>query len=168
MLEDFRKPIVLDADALNILSENRELLSLIPAGSILTPHPKEFERLAGKWSDDFERLEKQKSLARQLKSVVVLKGANTSIASPEGSVYFNSTGNPGMATGGTGDVLTGILTGLLAQGYTSLDTAIAGVYLQGLSGDIAAREHGMVSLVASDIIEFLPAAFKKIMHEQKV
>lgn len=168
LLEDFRKPIVLDADALNILSENRELLSLIPAGSILTPHPKEFERLAGKWSDDFERLEKQKSLARQLKSVVVLKGANTSIASPEGSVYFNSTGNPGMATGGTGDVLTGILTGLLAQGYTSLDTAIAGVYLQGLSGDIAAREHGMVSLVASDIIEFLPAAFKKIMHEQKV
>jgi len=168
LLEDFRKPMVLDADALNILSDNRELLSLVPAGSILTPHPKEFERLVGKWSDDFDRLEKQKSLARQLKSVVVLKGANTSIASPEGAVYFNSTGNPGMATGGTGDVLTGILTGLLAQGYSSLDTAIAGVYLHGLSGDLAAREHGMVSLIASDIIEFLPAAFKKIIQEQKV
>jgi hydroxyethylthiazole kinase-like uncharacterized protein yjeF len=168
LLEDFRKPVVLDADALNILSDNRELLLLIPAGSILTPHPKEFERLVGKWSDDFERLDKQKSLAKQLKSVVVLKGANTSIASPEGAVYFNSTGNPGMATGGTGDVLTGILTGLLAQGYSSLDTAIAGVYLHGLSGDIAARERSMVSLIASDIIEFLPAAFKKIMHEQKV
>jgi ADP-dependent NAD(P)H-hydrate dehydratase / NAD(P)H-hydrate epimerase len=164
LLEEFRKPIVMDADALNILSDNRELLPLIPAGSILTPHPKEFERLVGKWSDDFERLEKQKSLAKQLKSVVVLKGANTSIASPEGEVYFNSTGNPGMATGGTGDVLTGILTGLLAQGYSSLNTAIAGVFLHGLSGDLAAREHGMVSIIASDIIEFLPAAFKKIMH----
>lgn len=168
LLEDFRKPLVLDADALNILSDNRELLPLVPAGSILTPHPKEFERLVGKWSDDFDRLEKQISLAKQLKSVVVLKGANTSVASPNGEVYFNSTGNPGMATGGTGDVLTGILTGLLAQGYSSIDTAIAGVYLHGLAGDIAARESGMVSLIASDLLEFLPAAFKKIINEQKV
>jgi hydroxyethylthiazole kinase-like uncharacterized protein yjeF len=137
-------------------------------GSILTPHPKEFERLVGKWTDDFDRLEKQKLLAKQLKSVVVLKGANTSIAAPGGEVYFNSTGNPGMATGGTGDVLTGILTGLLAQGYSSIDTAIAGVYLHGLSGDIAARERGMASLIASDIIDFLPAAFKRIVNEQKV
>lgn len=168
LLEDFRKPVVLDADALNILSENRELLPLVPAGSILTPHSKEFERLVGKWTDDFDRLEKQKSLAKQLKSVVVLKGANTSIAAPAGEVYFNSTGNPGMATGGTGDVLTGILTGLLAQGYSSLDTAVAGVYLHGLSGDIAAREKGMVSLIASDVIDFLPVAFKRIVNEQKV
>ncbi len=168
LLEDFRKPVVLDADALNILSDNRELLPLVPAGSILTPHPKEFERLVGKWTDDFDRLEKQKSLAKQLKSMVVLKGANTSIAAPGGEVYFNSTGNPGMATGGTGDVLTGILTGLLAQGYSSVDTAVAGVYLHGLSGDIAAREKGMVSLIASDITEFLPAAFKRIINEQKV
>jgi ADP-dependent NAD(P)H-hydrate dehydratase / NAD(P)H-hydrate epimerase len=168
LLEDFRKPVVLDADALNILSDNRELLPLVPMGSILTPHPKEFERLVGKWTDDFDRLEKQKLLAKQLKSVVVLKGANTSIAAPGGEVYFNSTGNPGMATGGTGDVLTGILTGLLAQGYSSIDTAIAGVYLHGLSGDIAARERGMASLIASDIIDFLPAAFKRIVNEQKV
>jgi NAD(P)H-hydrate epimerase len=168
LLEDFRKPVVLDADALNILSDNRELLPLVPMGSILTPHPKEFERLVGKWTDDFDRLEKQKLLAKQLKSVVVLKGANTSIVAPGGEVYFNSTGNPGMATGGTGDVLTGILTGLLAQGYSSIDTAIAGVYLHGLSGDIAARERGMASLIASDIIDFLPAAFKRIVNEQKV
>ncbi|HEY9049134.1 MAG TPA: NAD(P)H-hydrate dehydratase [Ohtaekwangia sp.] len=161
VLEDFRKPVVIDADALNILSANRELLSLIPSGSILTPHPKEFERIAGKWSNSFERLEKQKTLARQLRSVIVLKGAFTSIASPDGNVYFNPTGNPGMATGGTGDVLTGILTGLLAQGYSSIDAAIAGVYLHGLSGDLAAREKGMISLIASDVITFLPPAFKK-------
>jgi NAD(P)H-hydrate epimerase len=163
LLEDFRKPMVIDADGLNILSVNRELLRIVSPGSILTPHPKEFERLVGKWSDDFDRLEKQKALAKQLKSVVVLKGAYTSIASPDGMVYFNSTGNPGMATGGTGDVLTGILTSLLAQGYSSIDAAVAGVYLHGLAGDLAAREKGMVSLIASDVIDFLPAAFKKAM-----
>ncbi|HEY5826674.1 MAG TPA: NAD(P)H-hydrate dehydratase, partial [Cyclobacteriaceae bacterium] len=126
------KPMIIDADALNILSEHRELLHLIPSGSILTPHPKEFERLVGKWNNDFERLNKQIQLSNQLKAVIVLKGANTSIATPEGKVYFNSTGNAGMATGGTGDVLTGILTGLLAQKYSAEDAAILGVYLHGL------------------------------------
>jgi NAD(P)H-hydrate epimerase len=96
------------------------MLQLIKPGSILTPHPKEFERLVGPWKDDFDRLERQKELSRELKSVIVLKGAFTSIAGPDGTVYFNSTGNPGMATGGTGDVLTGVLTGLLAQGYTAM------------------------------------------------
>ncbi|MBA4058733.1 MAG: NAD(P)H-hydrate dehydratase, partial [Marivirga sp.] len=111
VLEQFKRAMVIDADALNILGENRELLALVPPGSILTPHPREFERLVGKWNDDFERLEKQRQLASQLQSVIVLKGAFSSITSPDGMVYFNSTGNPGMATGGTGDVLTGILTG---------------------------------------------------------
>lgn len=156
------KPMVLDADALNILSSHREFLNIIPAGSILTPHPGEFERLAGSCKDDFERLEKQVMLSKEIKSVIILKGAYTSITFPEGDAYFNSTGNPGMSTGGSGDVLTGILTGLLAQKYTPKETAALGVYLHGLSGDLAAREKGMNSLIASDLIDFLPEAFKAL------
>ena len=162
VLEEFRKPLVIDADGLNILAANRELLNLIPEGSILTPHPKEFERIVGPWKDDFQRLDKLKTLAKQLKSVVVLKGAYTSVASPDMKVYFNSTGNPGMATGGSGDVLTGILAALLSQGYAALDAARLGVFLHGLSGDLAAREKGQHSLIASDIIESLPAAFQRV------
>jgi hydroxyethylthiazole kinase-like uncharacterized protein yjeF len=167
LLERCQTPIVVDADALNILSANRNLLHLIPAGSILTPHPKEFERLVGKWSNDFERLEMQVAFAKQIRSVVVLKGAFTSIAAPDGRVYFNPTGNPGMATGGMGDVLTGILTGLLGQGYNSVDTALVGVYLHGLSGDLAAFDLGFESLIASDIIDYLPHAFQKIRNSGK-
>jgi hydroxyethylthiazole kinase-like uncharacterized protein yjeF len=157
------KPMVIDADALNILSENRELLHLIPAASILTPHPKEFERLVGKWTNDFERLNKQIQFAKEIKAVVVLKGANTSIATPEGEVFFNSTGNAGMATGGTGDVLTGILTGLRAQHYSAEESAILGVYLHGLSGDLFVREKTIHSLVASDLVDFLPLAFRSLL-----
>jgi len=156
------KPCVIDADALNLISSHRELLHLIPAGSILTPHPKEFERLVGKWKDEFERLERQIELAIKIKSVVLVKGAYTSIATPEGKVYFNSTGNPGMATGGTGDVLTGILTGILAQGYTAAEAAILGVYLHGSAGDLAFLETGPESLIASDLVKFLPNAFRQL------
>jgi len=167
LLRQYGKPMVIDADALNILAANRELLQTVPPGSILTPHPKEFERLVGPWKDDFQRLELQKSLAAQLKSVIVLKGAHTSIATPDKTVYFNATGNPGMATGGTGDVLTGLLTGLLAQGYSTPDAAVIGVYLHGLAGDIAARELSQESLIASDLIEAFPAAFRRIRHSGK-
>ncbi|SHH57504.1 NAD(P)H-hydrate epimerase [Chryseolinea serpens] len=162
LLENFPHPMVIDADALNILGENRELLHLVPKGSILTPHPKEFERLVGPWQNDFERLEKQKGLAAQLQSVVVLKGAFTSIAAPDGKTFFNPTGNPGMATGGSGDVLTGILTGLLAQRYDTLEGALLGVYLHGFAGDLGAWEKGMDSLIASDIVEFLSGAFARL------
>lgn len=154
------KPMVIDADALNMLGANRELLHLVPPGSILTPHPKELERLVGSWNDDFERLDKQINLAKELKGIVVLKGAHTAIASEDGQVTFNCTGNPGMATAGSGDVLTGVLTGLLAQGYSSRDTAILGVYLHGLAGDMAEQDKGVFSLIASDIVDLLPAAFK--------
>lgn len=164
ILKSFSSPVVIDADALNILSEHRELQAHVPAGSILTPHPKEFQRLVGGWNDDFERLEKQKKLAAQLQSVVIVKGAYSSIASPDGKVYFNSTGNPGMATGGTGDVLTGILTALLAQQYTAIEAACLGVYVHGLAGDIAARQKGMVSMIASDVTDHLPDAFLKIIR----
>ncbi|HEX6223295.1 MAG TPA: NAD(P)H-hydrate dehydratase [Chryseolinea sp.] len=154
-------PFVIDADALNILAANRDFLQSIPEGSILTPHPKEFERLVGEWKNEFERLEKQQKLAADLKSVIVLKGANTSIASPDGTVYFNSSGNPGMAKGGSGDVLTGILTGLLAQQYSAIEAAQLGVFLHGFAGDLAAYEMGMNSLIPSDLIKFLPEAFKR-------
>jgi ADP-dependent NAD(P)H-hydrate dehydratase / NAD(P)H-hydrate epimerase len=156
------KPLVIDADALNILSEHRDLLRAIPSGSILTPHPGEFERLVGKWNDDFERLHKQIELAKETKATIILKGAHSSIATPEGKVFFNSTGNPGMATGGSGDVLTGILTGLLAQGYTAEEASILGVYLHGLSGDLVTQERSVYSLTASDLISFLPLAFRAL------
>jgi NAD(P)H-hydrate epimerase len=162
ILNKFRKPVVIDADALNILSSNPELQKLIPVGSILTPHPGEFERMVGPWKNDFDRLDKLKEFAARIQSIVILKGANSAIATPVEKVFFNSTGNPGMATGGSGDVLTGILTALLAQGYRSEEAAILGVYLHGLAGDLAIREKGQNSLIASDIIDFLPAAFKKI------
>ncbi len=162
VLNKFRRPIVFDADALNILAANPMLQKLIPAGSILTPHPGEFERLVGSWKNDFDRLEKLKEFANRIQSVVILKGAFSAIATPDKKIFFNSTGNPGMATGGSGDVLTGILTGLLAQGYESPQAAILGAYLHGLAGDLASRELGQNSLIASDIIDFLPVAFKKI------
>lgn len=165
VLENFKAPLVIDADALNMLGANPELMKWIPENSILTPHPKEFERLVGKWDNDFQRLEKQKHLASELRCVVVLKGAYSSIATPEGKVYFNPTGNPGMAKGGSGDVLTGILTGLLAQGYSAEETAIAGVYLHGLAGDIGSREKGTYSLTATDLVEFLPQSFKTVLNK---
>lgn len=165
LLKHFGKPMVIDADGLNILGENKGLLELVPAGSILTPHPKEFERMVGKWQNDFERLDKQKELAMRLGVIVVLKGANSAIVSPDGKVCFNSTGNPGMATGGSGDVLTGILTGLLAQGYDPFQTALLGVYIHGLAGDLAVPDTGMNSLIASDLINFLPSAFLRLHRE---
>lgn len=162
-LNENKQPLVLDADALNIISENRELLQVIPENSILTPHPKEFYRLVGKsWNDDFEKLELLKQLSIKLKSVVLIKGAHTVIASPDGQLYFNSTGNPGMAKGGSGDILTGIITGLLAQGYSSLNATIIGVYLHGLAGDMASHELGEIAMNAGDILDFIPEAYSHL------
>jgi NAD(P)H-hydrate epimerase len=164
VLRHYHKPMVIDADALNISSERKEWMTLLPEGSVLTPHPKEFERLAGPSVDDFARLESLRALAGKTRCVVLLKGAYTAIANPDGHVYFNSTGNPGMATGGTGDVLTGIITGLLAQRYNSLEAARLGVYLHGLAGDLARVDVGMPGMIASDLVNFLPAAFVKLIR----
>lgn len=152
-------PIVVDADGLNILSRNQEYIAKLPANSILTPHPKEFERLFGKTKNNFERLALQRQLAQQHHLIIVLKGAHTAVALPNGHCYFNSTGNPGMATGGSGDVLTGIITGLLAQQYSPAQAAILGVYLHGLAGDLAATELEHHSLVAGDLVQYLGKAF---------
>ncbi|HAN17425.1 MAG: hypothetical protein A2X13_09085 [Bacteroidetes bacterium GWC2_33_15] len=165
LLNEYRKPMVIDADALNIISENKELLKIIPENSILTPHPKEFERLTETWANDYERLQKQIQFAVNNKLIVVLKGANTSIACPEGTCYFNSTGNPGMATAGSGDVLTGIILSLLGQGYEPKLAAIIGVYIHGLAGDIACEKTGDEALIASDIIENLGNAFLKLKNK---
>jgi hydroxyethylthiazole kinase-like uncharacterized protein yjeF len=162
LLTEWKKPMVIDADALNILSLNKEWLSLIPAHSVLTPHLKEFDRLAGVSDNGFKRLKKQVDFSKTNNCFVVLKGAHTSITTPEGKIFFNSTGNPGLATGGSGDVLTGIILSLLAQGYNSESAAISGVYLHGLSGDIAAEESCYESIIASDIINNISNAFNKI------
>jgi hydroxyethylthiazole kinase-like uncharacterized protein yjeF len=163
LLESWEKPVIIDADGLNILGQNKKYLELLKPGSILTPHLKEFERIAGECRNHFERIDKQRDLSHQSEIIIVLKGAYTSISMPDGSVYFNPTGNPGMATGGSGDVLTGILTGIMAQKYSPENTALFGVYLHGLAGDIAADKLGQESLIASDITKFLPHAFEKIM-----
>ncbi len=160
------RPTVIDADAINILGMNKEWLPALLQETILTPHIKEFERIAGKTGNSFQRLEKQVEFAKENKCYVVLKGACTSISTPDGKVYFNSTGNPGMATAGSGDVLTGMILSLLAQGYSPENAAIAGVYIHGLSGDIAAAKSGYESIIASDIIDNIGNAFLKIRSSE--
>jgi len=155
VLTNFNKPVVIDADALNLLSTNKDLLGLLPENSILTPHPKEFERLTQRWQNDYDKLELLREFAQRQQVVVVLKGAHTAVALPNGEVHFNSTGNPGMSTGGTGDVLTGVLTALLAQGYDPVEAAVLGVFVHGQAGDKAAQIRGQIGLTASDVIESL-------------
>lgn len=159
LFREFSKPMVLDADALNILAEHKEMLHNIPVGSILTPHPKEFDRLVGDSGSDYERLQKALNFATQRECYIVLKGAYTAICTPEKECYFNSTGNPGMATAGSGDVLTGMILSLLNQSYSPKESAILGVYLHGLAGDMAAKEKSQPGMIAGDIIDKIGEAF---------
>ena len=156
------RKMLIDADALNILAETQQLYRLLPENAILTPHPKELERLVGESANSFERLQIQLQFSAQYKVIVVCKGAHTCITFPNGEVYFNSTGNAGMATGGSGDVLTGIILGLLAQNYSPEDATLIGVYLHGLAGDLAAARFGQQAMIAGDIIEHLGAAFLQL------
>lgn len=165
IFKNSKGPVVIDADALNVLSNYSTLYKSIPPQSIITPHPKEFERLFGKLTNDFQRINLALKKAKELKIFIVLKGHHTLIATPEGKGYFNSTGNAGMATAGAGDVLTGILTGLLAQKYTPLNACILGVYLHGLAGDIAAQKFSQEAMIASDIVTHLGTAFKEISED---
>ncbi len=159
------KPLVIDADALNIMGMDKARLKLLPENCILTPHPKEFKRITRACNNDFERHELQLNFSKEHKVYVVLKGAHTCITTPSGEAYFNSTGNPGMAKGGSGDILTGILTGLLAQGYEPLHACILGVYIHGLAGDITAKHIGETAMKSGDIIDFLSDA--QIQIEKK-
>jgi NAD(P)H-hydrate epimerase len=156
------KPMVLDADALNILATNSDWLELVPKRSVLTPHERELKRLVGEFSSDEECIQKLTDLSRLLGCTVICKGHATKIALPDGIVYVNSTGNAGMAKAGMGDVLTGIITALIAQGYTPEESVLLGVYIHGLSGDLLIREKSNYSLLATDLIEGLSDVFKQL------
>ncbi len=163
-----QSPIVLDADALNILSSHRPWINQLPRSLILTPHPGELDRLSGAASNScFERLAKAVDMAARLHSYVVLKGHYTALCCPDGDVCLNSTGNAGMATAGAGDVLTGVITGLLARGYPQAEACLVGIYVHGLAGDIAKEAVGEESLVAGDIIKCLPQAFKQLYSQEE-
>lgn len=169
LLEDKKVPrLVLDADALNILGLHKEWHGLIPPHSILTPHPKELQRLLGSWENDFEKLSMTRNWCIEHQQIVVIKGAHSAVVLPCGDIHFNSTGNPGMATGGSGDVLSGILASLLAQGYLPEDAAIVGVYLHGLAADCAATSIHQKSLIASDIVAHLSDAWQRLMPLTKI
>lgn len=162
LLKKLQKPAVLDADALNLLSQQHEMVPQLFQNTILTPHPKEFERLFGACANDFERIAVARKKAAELKIILVLKGHHTLVALPDGKAFFNTTGNAGMAKGGSGDVLTGIITSLLAQQYAPADAAIFGVYLHGLSGDFAAQALSPEVMTAGDLVTFLVQAFSKL------
>ena len=155
-------PVVVDADALNMLANHRAWMMQLPKEIIFTPHPKEFDRMEGNAADSYERLTKAREMAERLQGYVILKGHYSALCCPDGHVMFNNTGNAGMATAGSGDVLTGIITALLARGYKQREACMVGMYLHGLAGDIAARHVGMESLIASDLIQYLPEAFKRL------
>lgn len=156
-------PLVVDADAINILASHRAWMQQLPKNIILTPHPRELDRLAGNTSSNsYERLAKACELADRLQAYIILKGHYSALCLPNGHVEFNSTGNSGMATAGSGDVLTGIITALLARGYKQVDACRIGMYLHGLAGDLAAKDLGKESLIASDIIQYLPKAFLRL------
>lgn len=158
----FQKPVVLDADALNCLSLQKDLLGQLPKQSILTPHPKEFDRLFGDHHSDFERIETALQKSKELEVTIVLKSHHTLVATPKGLSFFNSTGNAGMAKGGSGDVLTGIITALLAQRYEPSHAAILGVYLHGLAGDFAADQFSREAMTPSHIISCLSLSFLQL------
>jgi len=164
LIQESKVPLVLDADALNIISENPTWLAFLPKGSILTPHPGEFARLAGEKLSHFKSLEKQIELSQKHGIYILLKGANSSLSFPDGRILINSTGNPGMASGGMGDVLTGIITGLMASGYNSLESAALAMFVHGRAGDLALKNQSVESLVASDLVNNIGNAFESISH----
>ncbi len=158
-LPSYRQHLVIDADALNIISQSKELLSALHPSTIITPHPKEFDRLFGPSSHDASRIELAKKMAAQYRIVIVLKGHFTAVISPDGHVSINNSGNAGMAKGGTGDALTGIITALLAQSYAPISAATLGVYLHGRAGDIAAGIHSEEAMLATDLIQCIGKVF---------
>ena len=166
LLKKTASPMVIDADGLNILAQNPKMLNDVPKFSILTPHPKELERLIGPWQDDFEKLDKVRAFSKKYNVIVVIKGAHTITVQGEKG-YVNSTGNPGMATAGSGDVLTGMITALVAQGYECLNAAIFGVFLHGLAGDIGASIYGYEALTASRILDNVSNAFIELLSPKE-
>lgn len=163
-LKTNKTPLVIDADGLNMLAKKTSLLKLLPENTILTPHPKELERLIGAWNDDFDKLSKAKAFSKKHKVIVVIKGAHT-ITVFSDRFYVNSTGNPGLATAGSGDVLTGVITGLISQGYDALSASVFGVYLHGKAADLALETFGYHSMIASDVIDHLKDAYLDLFKQ---
>lgn len=162
LLQKAEVPMVIDADALNIIAAAPALIEYIPKGSVLTPHVGEFERLFGKCPDGFARIEKMIEFSVMNQLVVVLKGAHTAVSDEAGNVFFNTTGNSGMATAGSGDVLAGVVAGLIAQGMSGRDAALSGVFLHGMAGDLAEKKVGKMSLMASNLLDELHQAFNNV------
>lgn len=165
-LETNTLPLVVDADGINILSEEPQLLAVLPKDTVLTPHPKEFKRLVGEWTDDIDKIEKAKAFSKQYNVILVLKDAHTIVVYQE-ELYINTTGNPGMATAGSGDALTGMIAGLIAQQYTPLQAAIFGVYLHGSAGDIAVQTEGYQALTAGILIEHIGKAYLQLFAKEE-
>ena len=165
LLKSNKSPVLIDADGLNILSKNNDLLELLPKDSVLTPHPGELKRLIGAWKDDFDKLEKVKEFSKKYNIIIVVKGAHTFIINHD-EIFINDSGNPGMATAGSGDVLSGVITSLMGQGYGSVRAAVLGVYLHGLSGDISAKRLGYESILAGDIAKNIGLAVKALFERE--
>ena len=168
LLKTCKKPVLIDADGLNLLAKINNFQSLLNENIILTPHPKEFERLFGKFNSYHEKLNFMRKISMDTGATVVLKGGITAIATPKGKIFFNTIGNAGMATAGSGDVLTGIILGILTQGFSPIESTKAGVYLHALSGDLAKQQIGEISLIASDIINNLPKAILLVSNNLKL
>lgn len=163
-IKENKLPLVIDADGINLLSKNQLLLNYLPKKTILTPHPKELERLIGAWENDYEKLKKVTEFSKKHAVIIVIKGAHTVVIEDD-NMYFNSTGNPALATGGSGDALTGIITGLIAQGYEPINAAIFGVYLHGKTADIAFPKTGYETFTASTIFEYLAEAILEVSNK---
>jgi ADP-dependent NAD(P)H-hydrate dehydratase / NAD(P)H-hydrate epimerase len=162
LLSKVKVPLIIDADGLNILAENKNLLELLPGNTILTPHPGEFDRLTQKHHSHYQRIQSQIEFSKKHRVIIILKGAHTSISLSDGNLWFNTSGNAGMAKGGSGDVLTGVLSALLAQGYSAKHAGLIAVFIHGLAGDLAFKKKGHFALIPTDIINKLGKAFKKI------
>jgi hydroxyethylthiazole kinase-like uncharacterized protein yjeF len=165
LLINTKKPMVIDADGINILSKEKELIKELPENTVLTPHPGELERLIGKWKDDFDKLYKVKKFSKEHKLIVVIKGAHT-ITVFKDDLYVNNTGNPGMATAGSGDVLSGVISSLISQKYEPLIAAVFGVYLHGKTGDILAEEMSYEGLIAGDIADGIGRSFLDLFKKE--
>lgn len=165
-MKENKLPLVIDADGINLLSQNQSLISYLPENTVLTPHPKELERLIGSWKNDFEKLKKVRKFSKENGVIIVLKGAHTVVIDRE-FMFFNSTGNPALATAGSGDILTGLITGLIAQGYEPKNAAIFGVYLHGKTADLALKETGHETFIASTILDYLADALLDLFHQEK-
>jgi hydroxyethylthiazole kinase-like uncharacterized protein yjeF len=167
LFSEAKVPLVIDADALNCIASTKDLLKVLPKNSILTPHPGELKALIGEWTDDFDKLEKTKKFSEEKEVIVLIKGAH-SITVVGKKLYINNTGNPGMATAGSGDVLTGMITGLVAQGYDALLATLLGAYLHGRAGNLVAETKGFEALIATDIIDFIGDAYLDLFKQPEV